>query len=215
MTATLHKPVPTLAEVWARLGDVPPNRILFDPPPGTAVEEDVVRLHDREKLLVELIDGILVEKPMGFLESTVAVVLSRMLGDYVEAHDLGVVAGEAGMMRLAAGLVRIPDVSVVLWGRLPGRRIPTEPIPDLAPDLAVEVLSTSNTAGEMRRKIEEYFAARCRCVWLVDPRARTLSVYSSPQEHVQLSGDDVATASGVLPDFQLGVAELFRRAGLG
>ena len=57
------------------------------------------------------------------------------------------------------GLVRIPDVAFISWGRLPNRRVPTEPIPDLAPDLAVEVLSVGNTPGEMARKRQGLF--RC------------------------------------------------------
>ena len=75
------------------------------------------------------------------------------------------------MVWLFRGLVRIPDVAFTSWERLPGRRVPPEPIPELAPDLAVEVLSQSNTEAEMTRKRGEYFAAGVRLVWLVDPDA--------------------------------------------
>lgn len=77
-------------------------------------------------------------------------------------RNLGLVTGEAGMMRLAPGLVRITDVPFISWERFPGRRVPTEPIPDLAPDLAVDVLSERNTEGEMSRKRREYFDAGVR-----------------------------------------------------
>ena len=116
---------------------------------------------------------------MGYLESVIAMCIGDLLRDYMRRTKLGIVAGEAGMMRLAAGLVRIPDVSVVLWERLPGHQIPRDPIPSLAPDLAVEVLSTSNTSEEMDLKIGEYFAAGCRCVWIVEPRGRVVRIYGS------------------------------------
>ena len=59
------------------------------------------------------------------------------------------------------------------------RRRPTDPIPVLVPDLAIEVLSTSNTIGEMARKRDKYFRAGVRLVWEIDPRARTVRVYTS------------------------------------
>src|SRR5690348_10027749 len=98
-------------------------------------------------------------------------------------NSLGLVAGSDGMMRIATGLVRMPDVSVVLWERLPDHKVPSEPIPSLAPDLAVEVLSPSNTSAEMNRKIAEYFDAGCRSVWIVDPSTRTVHVYESLAQH--------------------------------
>src|SRR2546426_10923018 len=103
-----------LADMVSRLGGVPLDRILYKPAPGTAVEQDVIDFHDRENRLCELVDGVLVEKPMGFLESRVAAFLIKVIDTFVEEHDLGIVAGADGMMRLAVGLVRIPDVSVVL-----------------------------------------------------------------------------------------------------
>jgi Uma2 family endonuclease len=214
MTAILHKRVPTLADALANLGDVPLSRVLSEPAPGTATEEDVVRLHNNENRLAELVDGVLVEKPMGFLESRVALMLGHILQSWLDTNDLGIAVGTDGMMRLARGLVRIPDLSVILWERLPGRQIPTEPIPNLSPDLAVEVLSKSNTASEMGRKVGEYFAAGAHSVWLVDPSARTVTVYSSPNDRRVLAGSALVTAETVLPGFQIPVDEIFSRAGL-
>jgi Uma2 family endonuclease len=85
------------------------------------------------------------------------------------------VAGEAGMMQLAPGLVRIPDVSFISWDRFPDRKLPRDPVPHLAPDLAVEVLSQSNTPKEMDRKRRDYFNAGCKLVWITDPETRTVT----------------------------------------
>src|SRR5208283_3798107 len=149
-TPTLQPPREwTIADLLHRFGPMVVRRIRFDPPPGTATEEDVAAIHDREDRLYELVDGVLVEKTVGFYESYLAVLLATFVRIFVAERNLGIVAGADGMMRLALGLVRIPDVSFVSWDRLPGRRLPREPIPALAPDLAIEVLSPSNTRQEM------------------------------------------------------------------
>src|SRR6266481_824184 len=105
--ATLAPPtVETVADLLESLGDIPPERIRMRPPPGTATEDDVIAVHASEKRLCELVDGTLVEKPMGYEESRLAVELIVTLGVFLRQHDFGTVAGEAGMMRLLTGLVR-------------------------------------------------------------------------------------------------------------
>ena len=204
----------TLADAIDRIGGVPLDRIRWRPAPGTAVEQDVVEINDHENRLFELADGILVEKPMGFLESTVAMKLGQLLGEFVERFDLGIVAGESGMVRIGMGLVRIPDVSVVLWNRLPERTVPREPIPNLVPNLAIEVLSASNTASEMDRKVAEYFNAGCQCVWLIDPVTASLRSFQSPSEFTTYSGDETVSGVPVLPGFQFTISDLLKRAGV-
>lgn len=149
--------IDTLAALVERLGGVPLDRIRFRPPPGTATEQDVIRAEEDENLLCELVEGVLVEKPMGLRESLLAAAMIDALRRFVVPRNLGLVVGEGGMMRLFAGLVRIPDVAFISWARLPGGTVPEEPVPELVPDLVVEVLSRTNTPGEMRRKWQEYF----------------------------------------------------------
>src|SRR5688572_8247826 len=144
--------VRTFADLLADLGNIPPNRIILRPPPGTATEADVIRMHDHADRNCELIDGTLVEKAMGVREALLALALGGILRHFVRPRNLGIVLGPAGAVRLWAGRVRMPDVAFYSWDRLPGRRVPDEPIPDLAPDLAIEVESVSNTAAELERK---------------------------------------------------------------
>jgi Uma2 family endonuclease len=108
----------------------------------------------------------------------------------VRPRNLGLVTAPDGMMRLAAGLVRIPDVAFIAWDRLPNRRVPTDPIPALAPNLAVEVLSAGNTTREIARKCREYFAAGVQLVWLVDPETRTVVVHTTPEDSTILHEED-------------------------
>src|SRR5215210_2636674 len=209
---TISPPRRTVADLLEQLGDIPPRRVLADPAPGTATEQDVIDIEAREKRLCELVDGVLVEKPMGYYESRVAAELIILLGIYLRQHDLGVVAGEAGLLRLMPGLVRIPDVSFVSWGRMPDPQGPRPAIPTLAPDLAVEVLSESNTEAEMERKLREYFAAGTRLVWYIDREDRTARVYTAADQSTLLDESQTLDGGDVLPGFLLPLRELFERA---
>jgi Uma2 family endonuclease len=200
-----------LGDVLRRLGDVPADRVRFQPPPGTATEQDVLDIQAHEDIACELVDGTLVEKPMGLLESFLALEIAGCIRDYLKQHDLGITAGEAGMMRLTGGQVRIPDVSFVGWNQLPGRVVPRTPIPDLYPDLAVEVLSSSNTPAEMRRKRHEYFAAGTRLVWQIDPTSRIATVYTAPETFTEVGTAGTLDGGAVLPGFTLSLAALFDR----
>jgi len=208
---TTAAPIHTVADLLERLGGVSPSRVRLLPPPGTATERDVIEVERREDRLCELVDGVLVEKVMGYVESLLAVALAAILDRFVVERNLGLVSGEAGMVRLFAGLVRIPDVAFVSWARVPGGRVPEAPIPQLVPDLAVEILSAGNTPGEMARKLGEYFAAGVRLVWLIDPRNRTVAVHGAPDRVKVLGERDVLDGGEVLKGFRLAVRELFAR----
>lgn len=203
--------VETFGQLLEQLGDISPHRIRLRPPPGTATEQDVINIHNRTRRLYELVDGALVEKVMGYSESSLAMWLGHLMQSFLDQHDLGVLAGEAGALRLMRGLVRIPDISFISWDQLPKRQVPTDPIPGLAPDLAVEVLSEGNTPGEMRRKLKEYFLAGAHLVWLVDPDTRTVTVYTAPDECVVLTEEQTLDGGDVLPGLALSLKEIFSR----
>src|SRR2546430_11465144 len=99
----------TVADLLERLGDIPAYRILLDPPPGTATEEDIFDVRRRDGRLCELVDGVLVEKAMGLRESILAGALLAILRAFVVPRNLGIIAGADGAVRLFPSLVRIPD----------------------------------------------------------------------------------------------------------
>src|SRR4051794_33204310 len=141
----------SIAELLRSLGNVPPERVLLHPAPGTATEEDVLWFEARaNKRLCELIDGTLVEKAMSIRESMLAAYVGALLDAFVRPRNLGLIASSDGMVRMVTGRIRLPDVAYFSWDRLPNRAWPTEPIAGFAPNLTVEVLSPSNTAEEMR-----------------------------------------------------------------
>ncbi|MBI1830353.1 MAG: Uma2 family endonuclease [Planctomycetes bacterium] len=199
----------TLADMLERLGNVPTSRIRFQPYPGAATEEDVLAIQAKEDHICELIDGILVEKAIGFRESLLAVYLASVLHGFVRPRKLGLVAGPDGMMKLSSGLVRIPDMSFVSWKDIPGGKVPKAPIPKLAPTLAVEVLSESNTPDEIKRQRREFFKAGTSLMWVVDPRTRTVTVWTSVRKSFELTEADTLDGGAVLPRFKLVLRDLF------
>jgi Uma2 family endonuclease len=202
----------TMADVLEQLGDISPRRVRLRPVPGKATERDLIRLLDHTDRLYELVDGILVEKIMASLESSLACDLIGFLQSFLADHALGFLMGPDGPARLMPGLVRMPDISFISWKQLPTRERPMEAIAGLAPALAVEVLSPGNTPGEMTRKLKEYFLAGVRVVWFVDPRARTVQVFTAPDRAVTLTEKDTLDGGEVLPGFALSVKRIF--AGL-
>jgi Uma2 family endonuclease len=200
---------PTVADIAARLGPIPLWRIRTDPPPGTATEMDVLRIQSQEDRLCELVDGILVEKTVGYEESLLAGWILTLLNNFVVPRRLGFVAGEAGMLKIGKGLVRIPDVSFISRRRVPGGKRPKGPIAGVVPDLAIEILSESNTPKEMRHKLREYFKSGVRLVWYVDRLARTVEVYTAVNHRIVVTGSQTLTGGDVLPGFKVKLKDLF------
>ncbi len=202
-------PIWTASEVIARFGDIPIARLRTSPPPGEATEADVIELHDRHDRLFELIDGTLVEKAMGWRESYLAAWIATLLNNFVLPRKLGLVLGSDGMFRLERDKIRIPDVAYISKQRFAGRTLKPGAFWELGCDLAVEVISPSNTKREMERKLRDYFAAGVIAVWLVYPKTREVAVYSSATEFVTLGGDDLLDGGAVLPGFSVPVSQIF------
>lgn len=212
ITCDTTTPLLTVGQLLETIADVPPSRIRLVPSPGTATEDDVVAVHAKSKLLCELVDGVLVEKAMGFEEAIIAAQIVGAIYDYLRHNDLGVVAGADGMLRLELGVVRIPDVTFISWSQLPGRKFPPHAIWRMPPTLAVEVLSEGNTQAEITRKIGEYIAAGTQQVWIVDPKAKSVDVFKSPTDVLHLTSDGEIDGGEVLPGFRLPLKAIFRHA---
>jgi Uma2 family endonuclease len=196
-------------ELLRDLGGIPPSRVRLDPPPGTANVRDLLRFWKSEGRMCELVDGTLVAKPMAWDESNIAGWIQTAINNYLAEHPIGMTGGEQGMMKLMPGLVRAPDVSFVSWTQIPDRGVRRRPIPAVYPDLAVEILSKGNTRREMARKRKEYFLAGTRLVWQVNPRRRTVDVYTAPDAFTTRTESDTLDGGDVLPGFALPVRDMF------
>jgi len=146
--------------------------------------------------------------PTGGIHGRLTAHLLIMLGVFVQQHDLGQMYGAGTGFKLSTNpdTVRDIDVACVSKQRL---RPNTEEFPALAPDLAVEVVSPGNTGIEMQEKVEAYFRAGSRLVWVVYPRSRTVYVYRAANRVDSLHEPDSLEGADVLPGFSVKVAEIF------
>jgi Uma2 family endonuclease len=207
VTAPTSTSLNNVADLLRQLGDIPSERIRLKPAIGTATSADVTQVNDRGTGLCELVDGTLVEKAVGFEESLLAVALIQIIVGFVNDRDLGMVSATDGTIQLWEGLVRIPDVAFFSWERLAGKS--GQAIPEVAPELAIEVIFRSNTPKEMQRKREEYFQAGVHLVWQIDHRSRMVQVYTTTDDFDELTSEDMLTGGGVLPGFEIKVSDLF------
>src|SRR5437868_9290025 len=140
---------------------------------------------------------------MGFYESRLAAVLIASMESFLEKSQLGIVLGEGGLMRVDRAQVRIPDVAFYAWTQFPNRVLPQGQILDLVPELAVEILSPTNTKKEMERKRREYFAGGAKLVWQVYPEKKTVDSFSGPKKPITTGEDGMLEGGSVLPGFAL------------
>jgi Uma2 family endonuclease len=163
---------------------------------------------------IELVDGNLVEKPVSVLSSIVEIRIGRRLDAFCEAHNVAVVMSSTNGIQCFPGepnKVRKPDISVVRRERFLPEHL-TEGFLSIAPDLAVEVLSTHDEAPELNEKVEEYLAAGVSLVWLIDPQNKIVHVHRKDGSVTKLYQSDELSGEDVLPGFTCKVAELFPTA---
>ncbi len=205
--------VGSMADLLQQLGDVPLHRIRVRPAPGTATEQDVLdALEGPQKRICELVDGVLIEKPMGHHEAMLASLLGHFLWEYLKGNDIGVVMGADGPVKLEPRQVRFPDLCFVSWEKFPEGKFPQKDrILQVAPDLAIEVLSESNTRAEMDRKLRDYFFAGVQMVWLINPKTQTAEVYTSPTDKKRIPKNGSLDGGEVLPGFRVALPKLFAK----
>jgi Uma2 family endonuclease len=171
--------------------------------------EDLLALPDDDKRY-ELVEGVLIEmSPSSRYHSRDGIRIAGQFLAFVEAHDLGEVHGSDGgfILRRNPDTVRSPDVAFVRKERLV--ELDEEGFFPLAPDLAVEVVSPSNTVNEMSRKVQQYLEAGTAIVWVVEPLRRQVAVYTSdPVVRIYRDGD-VLDGGDVLQGFTLSVTYIF------
>jgi Uma2 family endonuclease len=157
----------------------------------------------------ELSRGWLVrEAQPAYPHGAVAGNLHVLLRRFVDEHDLGIVTIETGYeLPDLPATVRGPDVAYVAAARLPPEA--PEKWLQLAPDLAIEVLSPSNRRKYIEGKIADYFDSGTTEIWFVRPRQRTITVHRRGAEPYVLSDDAVLTTE-LLPGLRLPLSEVFR-----
>ena len=160
---------------------------------------------------VELIDGVIVPMtPASNEPSRVTMTIGAILWHHARQRKLGtVLSAEAGFVLFPdRETVLAPDVAFVRAGREPQGEARWH-FARLAPDLVVEVLSPTDRAADMQAKVAMYQEAGVPLIWVVDPRAQTVTVLALGQSPVVLTAADTLDGGEVLPDFRVEVAEIF------
>ena len=152
----------------------------------------------------ELNKGSLIKmSPGNFWHGALGSKIDHRLRSFVELHDLGEVSVlEAGfVLQRSPDTLRCPDVSFVRKERLAD--IPRTGFPEIAPDLAVEVISPSNTETEIREKTSQYFDAGTTSIWVFYPEQRKVEVHNRSRGTTVLGVDDTLEEPDLLPGFRL------------
>jgi len=172
----------------------------------TITDEQLMRL-PRDGNKYELVDGEIRVSPTGNRHGVVIVLLGALLVSFVKPRRLGhVIAGDAGF-RLPGKNIRCPDVSFVASGRFPDDKVPDD-FGDLAPDLAVEVLSPHDRPRHVLDKVGEYLEAGVRLVWVIDPRHGRAVVYRSLSDVREVGADDALDGEDVIPGFRCALHDI-------
>jgi Uma2 family endonuclease len=161
----------------------------------------------------ELVNGELLRmSPAGAEDGVIALRIGAWLLTFVEERELGAVcAAETGfLVHRDPDTVRAPDAAFISRERMGEGRPPKKFWP-FAPDLAVEVVSPSETAEQVQDRVRQWFAAGTRAVWLLYPGNATVHAYRSPSEVRSLQrGDLLQGDADLLPGFSRPVSDLFR-----
>jgi Uma2 family endonuclease len=178
---------------------------------GEITDEDLLRL-PRDGFKYELVDGEIRVSPAGTRHGQVSVKLVILLGSHVQKHGLGVVLDPSTGFRLPGRKpgqkdVRSPDVTFVATGRFPEDKGPVG-FAELAPDLAVEVLSPDDRRRDVLDKVGEFLDSGTRLVWVIDPEKRAAAVYRSLTDVRRLGPADDLDGEDVVPSFSCRLEEI-------
>jgi len=147
--------------------------------------------------------------PPGARHGIVAIAFATFLRQWAQEHAAGIIGGESGfILARNPDIVRGPDIYFVR-----AERVPTDGVPEafwhLAPDLAIEVVSPSESAQEVQEKVDDFLAAGTSLVWVAYPKNRVIVAHTPDNLARTYRADDLLTAPDVLPGFACRVTDLF------
>ena len=172
--------------------------------------EDLWLMQDDE-CFHELVKGELIRMaPAGGKHGEIGFELAGQIRDYLKQHRIGkgYSADTGFILARDPDVVRSPDVAFILTDRLP----PEEKrgaFLELAPDLAVEIVSPSDSSSAVNDKVMQYLDLGVKLVWLIHPSTKSVNVYT-PDRTVRILGENDELDGGeVLPGFRLRIADIF------
>jgi Uma2 family endonuclease len=158
----------------------------------------------------ELIYGVLVEVPSPSLpHGMISAKIAALFIVYLDKNDIGYAVGDSMDFDLASGVILKPDAAFISKARLP---IITNRV-NIAPDIAVEIVSPSNTPTELLHKAETYLRYGTQQVWVIYPDERLVYVYTAGDAGSlnlrKYTEADTLTGGDILPEFSVSVAKIF------
>lgn len=174
--------------------------------------QDLADAPEYQDRVLELVEGVIIDMPKPKrIHGVVVAELTFRLATYVKQNDLGEVAsGDPGFVleRNSHGRDTVRGLDVAFLSKSRKLGPPDFSWYELGPDLAVEVISPSNTADDIHLKVSQLLKAGTRLIWLVHPKSRTVVVHTASGTHT-LSQTDTLSGGDVLPGFQLRVSDIF------
>lgn len=173
-----------------------------------AAFEAISDLPENRDRILELIEGEIVEKmPTNPYCSALATLIAYFMNGHVIEHDLGYVTGADGGYNISEENSFAPDVGFISKTRQP--ELPRRGYNPIPPDLAVEVISPSDSYSDVSKKVATYLRNGTQMVWVFDPVAELVAVHT-PDGAKTLGKDDVLDGGDVLPGFKLPIKNIFR-----
>ena len=165
----------------------------------------------KDECRYELVEGELIRMaPAGGEHGEIGFELAGQLRDYLKHNKIGTGYGADTGFILARDpdVVRSPDVAFVRTDRLPPKD-QRRAFLELAPDLAVEIVSPSDSSSDVNDKVMQYLKLGVKLVWLVYPSTKSVNVYNPDRTVRILSEEDELDGGEVLPGFRLRIADIF------
>ena len=179
--------------------------------PRLMTADEFAVMPDCDDARLELVNGEVIELPPSPMPShgNTQSNAGRLLGNFARPRSDGVELTETGfLISRNPDTVRMPDVAFVSVERLREGGLPSGYFP-FAPDIAVEVVSRSDTPSAARERALMWLDAGSALVWMLFPNSRSVTVYRADGEIFTLGEDDVLDAAPVLDGFSVKVSEFF------
>jgi Uma2 family endonuclease len=180
--------------------------------PKVWAEEELQSLPD-DGFNHEVVDGELVMSPKNnFIHGRICSRLLIALGNFNNAHRLGVILDSSTGFWMFNRNCRAPDVSFIPRSRIEALKfnLSSRKFFPGAPDLAVEILSPNNTRSEMDRRLRDFFASGTQLAWLIDPDTNSVEVCRSLTQRRLIGPGGELEGEDLLPGFRHPINDLFK-----
>ena len=161
----------------------------------------------------ELVDGELIDMDGAPRHGRMTGHIYALLRTHITAFRLPLDLGVSTGFQMDPYTLRFPDVHITAWERMAAYDEDAGGFPAFAPDVAIEVVSPSNTPAALARKAAEYFANGTRAVWIADPGPRTVAIRRPGQPERVFGVGDILIRRAGDTGLCLPGGRYFRRAG--